>query len=234
MGGVGEAALEPPGARSNGRLVGWLVFVGILAAVAYGVRLAVDAPADRNVFYKWSTVAGTLVQFGFMLGVVLALAAEGPMRHLLALRPPRSWPAAGGAAAALLVATFAVAAATEPILHAGEEQGLTPERWDPSRALPFAANFVVVAGFVPIVEELTFRGLGFSLLERFGRPVAIVGVGVLFGLAHGLLAALPILVAFGTGLAWLRSRSDSVYPCILLHATFNGLSLIAAVTLNGG
>ena len=36
-----------------------------------------------------------------------------------------------------------------------------------------------------------FRGLGYSLLEPFGRWAAIVVVGVVFGLAHGLIEALP-------------------------------------------
>ncbi len=227
------SAAETGGARSNARLAAWLALVGTLAIAGYALRFTADAPPDRNVFYKWSTVGGALFQFGFILGIVLLIAVAGPARELLALRRPRSWSRAAALAAGLFVATFVVAAALDPILHAGDEQGLTPTEWDPTRALPFAANFVLVAAFVPVVEELAFRGLGFSLLERFGQPVAIFAVGVLFGLAHGLLAALPILVFFGVGLAWLRARTDSVYPCILLHGVFNGVSLLAAVTVAG-
>jgi hypothetical protein len=47
-------------------------------------------------------------------------------------------------------------AITEPLLHGGREQGLTPTSWQPDRAGAFAANFVVVAVYAPIVEELTF------------------------------------------------------------------------------
>ena len=54
--------------------------------------------------------------------------------------------------------------------------------------------------------------------------------GLLFGAAHGLLVALPILAFFGMVVAWLRVRTDSVYPGMLLHATFNGIALIAAVS----
>ena len=38
----------------------------------------------------------------------------------------------------------------------------------------------------PVVEELTFRGLGYSLLEPLGRSPPILWVGLAFGLAHGL------------------------------------------------
>jgi CAAX protease family protein len=119
----------------------------------------------------------------------------------------------------------------DPFLDAGEEQGLTPEEWDADRAGAFAANAVVVAGMAPIVEELTYRGLGFSVLARFGHPAAIILVGIAFGLGHGLVVALPILTAFGIGLAYLRHQTGSIYPCIALHSVFNALSLALALTL---
>jgi len=60
--------------------------------------------------------------------------------------------------------------------------------------------------------------------------LAIVGTGVLFGLAHGLVEALPILVALGIGLAFLRARTDSLYPGFAVHALFNAIALTLAVT----
>ncbi len=83
----------------------------------------------------------------------------------------------------------------------------------------------------PIVEELTFRGLGFFLLEPYGQTAAILVIGLTFGLWHGLIEALPLLVVFGTGLAFLRSRTESIYPGMILHATFNGAALLLAVTV---
>ena len=57
-----------------------------------------------------------------------------------------------------------------------------------------------------------------------------VAIGVLFGLAHGLVEALPILVALGIGLAYLRARTDSLYPCVIVHGAFNAIALVLAVT----
>jgi hypothetical protein len=229
------AVIEPPhAARSNGRLGAWLTFVGLFIALSYASRLAATGERERDFLYEWTAFVGGVIQSAIVLGIVLLIARDGPARELLALRRPRGWGRAAAIMFGTLVATLVLSAALDPFLHAGDEQGLTPEGWDPDRAVPFAANFVVVAALVPLVEELTFRGLGFTLLERFGRTLTIVVVGVLFGLAHGLVNALPILVAFGIGLAYLRSRSDSVVPCVLLHGFFNAFALIASVTLGSG
>ena len=40
-----------------------------------------------------------------------------------------------------------------------------------------------------------------------------------------------MLALFGGVLAWMRSRTESVYPGMLLHALFNLVALVAAVTL---
>jgi membrane protease YdiL (CAAX protease family) len=211
------------------RLALWSGLVGFLVLVAYAGRFAEGKP-DRDVLYQYSTAISSAVVYAFILLIVLALA--GFRRDLLALIRPRSWPAALGLALAILVGTYVLLAFLEPILHGGAEQGLTPPKWEPSHAGAYAANFAVVAGMAPLTEELTFRGLGYSLLERYGRWLAIVTVGVTFGLAHGLVQALPELALFGCALAWLRTKTGSVLPGMLLHAVFNALALIAAVTID--
>lgn len=213
----------------SGRLVAWLGVVGALAALNYAARFASDVRPDRDLFYRWETFVAGLVQFTLMLGIVLWIAYRGPAGRLLALRPPRSWARAAGIMLLVFVAIMVLGALLEPVLEPGEEQGLVPERWRPERAEEFAANFALTTTLVPVVEELTFRGLGYSLLARYGRAIAIVGTGLVFGLAHGLVVALPILVGFGIGLAWLRSRSGSVYPGMVLHGLFNAASLALGV-----
>jgi membrane protease YdiL (CAAX protease family) len=189
----------------------------------------VPSQPDRNVLYTWSAAVAGLVQMGIILGIVLAIARDRPKDEYLGLRRPTSWGVAVGLAVLVFIGVFVLSAILAPLLHPGQEQGLVPKTWHADRAAPFIANFVVVAVVAPVVEELTFRGLGYRLLEPFGRWIAILGVGLAFGLAHGLVEALPILAAFGAGLAYLRMRTGSVYPGMLVHATFNGLVLIVAV-----
>jgi membrane protease YdiL (CAAX protease family) len=213
-----------------GRLIAWLALVGALAALAYAGRASEGDPPE-DILYRYDTAIVTAILYALVLAVVLLIARGGPARDLLALRRPRSWARAALISLAIFVIMLVLGAALDPFLDAGEEQGLTPDTWDSDRAGAFAANAVVVAGVAPVVEELTYRGLGFSVLARFGQPVAIVLVGIFFGLGHGLVVAFPILTAFGIGLAFLRSRTDSVYPSIVLHSMFNALSLALALTL---
>jgi CAAX protease family protein len=216
---------------STGRVAAWLAFVGVLALIAYAGRFTEGKP-DRDILYSYSVFVGSALQYGLMLLIVLLIGKGLPKRELLALRRPRTsfWRTVG-LTFATLIGIYVVSLALDPFLNAGEEQGLTPDHWDPSRVGAYAASFVAVAGIAPVVEELTFRGEGFTLLERYGRWVAIVGTALAFGLGHGLVAGLPILVVFGLGLAILRDRTDSVYPGMALHALFNGIALIAAVTV---
>jgi membrane protease YdiL (CAAX protease family) len=206
------------------RLVAWILFVALISSVAYASRFAAGPP-DRNALYKWSTAVSELFVFAIIIAVTLAIT--GSQRQLLALRRPHSWRQAATLAVPVFIAAFVAISALDRALHGSREQGLVPKHWEPSHAGAYAANFVVIAGVAPFAEELLFRGLGYSLLEPFGRWTAILTVGIAFGLYHGLVEALPELALFGCALAWLRSRTGSVYPGMLAHATFNAIGLVS-------
>lgn len=215
--------------RSVPRLAGWLALVGLMIALSYATR-ATDGKPDPDVLYQWSTAVGGIVQDGIILIVVLALA--GFDRDLLALRRPESIPRAVGLLLGAIVAVYAFEILYSAISHPGNEQGLTPTQWEPSHAAAYVVNSIVICTVIPFVEELTYRGLGYSLLEPYGRWFAIVAVGLLFGLAHGLIVSLPVIAVFGGVLAWIRATTRSVYPGMVLHASFNAVALVAAVTLS--
>jgi len=221
---VNERDTELPDTRR--RLAAWLILVAILIALQYTSRFEGGKPS-RNVLYQYATAVDSAVIYVVLLYIVLRIA--GFRRDLLALRRPESWRRTLGLMLVLLIVVWVAIAIIDPYVHGAREQGLTPKGWEPSHAGAYAANFLVIAGLAPVVEELTFRGVGFSLLSRFGKWPAIVGVGVLFALAHGLVQAFPELAIFGCSLAWLRWKTGSVYPGMILHATFNSISLIAAV-----
>jgi membrane protease YdiL (CAAX protease family) len=211
----------------SGRPVAWLALVIAMIAVAYGARAAGGEPPDDTLFL-WETFVGGAVQYTLILAIVLAIA----WGHfdLFALRRPTSLRRSLGYAALAIVSTWIVDAIIDGFSDPGDEQGLLPEEFDRTRVAAFVANFVLIALIAPAVEELTFRGLGYSLLAPYGRLAAVVVVGLTFGLVHGLIIALPILAVFGAGLALVRERTDSVYPPFVAHALFNALSLTLAVT----
>jgi membrane protease YdiL (CAAX protease family) len=213
------------------RLVGWAILVAVLALVSYSANFAADDDPPDDVLYRWSTAVGGIVQYGIILAVVLALA-RGISPGTLGLRRPGSWRSAVGWTSLALVSIWIVGAVLNVFLEAGEEQGLVPDAWDPDRAAAFAANFVVVALVAPVVEELTYRGLGFAAVrDAFGAAAAVAVTALAFGLAHGLVVALPVLTIFGVVLALLRLKTQSLYPPIALHALFNGAALVAAVSV---
>ncbi|HEY5098989.1 MAG TPA: CPBP family intramembrane glutamic endopeptidase [Gaiellaceae bacterium] len=215
------------------RLAAWTGLVGLLAALNYAARFSGSSSTSSNAHndvYSYSTFAGGLIVYLVWLGAVLWIAAG--RRDLLALRLPRSLPRAAGLAVAAVAAIYLIEAIVSVIPlpeSPGKEQGLTPTHWEPAHAGAFAANVMLYALVAPVVEELTFRGLGQSLLAFLGRWPSIVVVGISFGLAHGLVEALLVLVPFGITLAWLRDRTKSVYPGMIVHGLFNGVALAVAV-----
>ena len=226
-----EVEAAPPRPRQDHtRLVFWGVFVAFIAVINYAARFSGGSGTGRGgahqELYSYSTFAQGTILYAFWLGIVL-LIVRGRF-DLLALRAPRRWGAAAGLAASVVVAIFFWEAVVSylPLPESpGKEQGITNVPWEPAHAGAFAANLVLFAVIAPFVEELTFRGAGQSLLRFLGRVPSILLVGVAFGLAHGLVEALLVLVAFGIGLAWLRDRTDSVVPGMFVHALFNGAAL---------
>lgn len=210
------------------RIVGWTLVVGVVALVSF-YSYFTSAKPPRDAVFRYSTAEYTVLQYALILGFVLVAAAGTRWRDFFALRRPSSWRAAAGIAVAVFAVVMALNFALEPVLHAGRDQGLTPHGWRHGRGGAFAANLVAFGLVGPFVEEVTFRGEGYALFERYGRWLAIGVVGVAFGLWHGIPAALPVLVAFGVGLAYLRSRTASVYPGLVLHSVFNVLALVVGV-----
>ena len=74
----------------------------------------------------------------------------------------------------------------------------------------------------PVLEEMLFRGVilrGF--LRRYSRTFAIVWSAALFGIAHLNVYQLMTALAIGIVGGWLYERCRSLWPCILLHASYN-------------
>ena len=224
-------AAEPSARRpGNARLVVWCSLVGLVAALNFAARAEGRKPGN-NIFYDWTNAIGGAVQYAFLLGIALAIAVGLPWREVFALRRPTSWRTAAKVAGLVLVALYVAGIVVSQFGNPSKEQGLTPHHWNGHRAGAFVANLLVVAIVAPVIEELIFRGLGFTLFERFGERTAVVAIGVAFGLWHGLVIALPLLILFGGGLAYLRARTRSVYPGIVLHSLFNTIAVIASLLL---
>ena len=90
-----------------------------------------DEPA-RDVLYRYDAAVFGALFYLLILGIVLVIASGLDPREAFALRRPTSWGLAAGLAVGLLVTLLIVSAVLEPLLGAGEEQGLDPSGWRPS------------------------------------------------------------------------------------------------------
>ena len=87
-----------------------------------------------------------------------------------------------------------------------------------------------IAVFVPVMEELMFRGFVLDLAsEAYGKWAAIFISAILFALIHPLYI-LNVLNAFWAGLiyGYLRICTNSLWPSILLHSLWNSHIILLA------
>lgn len=110
-----------------------------------------------------------------------------------------------------------------------------------SGAWELMITFVSLVILPPLTEEILVRGLLYSSLKK-AMPVlgAALTTSVLFAAAHlpegG--AAGPLYIAaidtfiLSLVLIYLREKSGSLWPCIILHAIKNGVAFVALFVLH--
>ncbi len=91
----------------------------------------------------------------------------------------------------------------------------------------------------PLVEEVVYRGVLYSALQRkFGIALAVVFVTILFAAIHipqyssnnvPDYAAIIILVLLSLTLTMIRVKTKNLLPCIILHTIFNGIQSIILI-----
>ncbi|MBQ7352381.1 MAG: CPBP family intramembrane metalloprotease [Clostridia bacterium] len=86
-------------------------------------------------------------------------------------------------------------------------------------------RFLAVALIAPLTEEILFRGLIASALERsLPRWVAIILSSLIFGFVHGTIISLIYATILGIFMCWLYFKTGSLLSSILFHMGFNVVS----------
>ncbi len=84
----------------------------------------------------------------------------------------------------------------------------------------------------PIVEEVVYRGVLYSGIERaWGKRAGVVLVTFLFAGVHYLqyrssYAALTVIVSLSLVLTLLRATTGKLLPCVATHLVYNGLNAV--------
>jgi membrane protease YdiL (CAAX protease family) len=217
---------RPSRTRELTALALWTGLAALFVASAFYGQAQENVPEDA-LYDPDLAINGTFV-YGILIVLTIGIAFLFPLPwRALGFRAFGArwlWIAFG-----VVVLSLVVGRILEPFLHGGEQQGFAPDRWEPEHAAAFVANSIVVVTVGPFAEELFFRGLGVRALGLFGVAAAVIATGVVFGLAHGILGALPPLALFGIGLAWVRARSGSLWPGVIAHVTYNGLGILLLI-----
>lgn len=89
---------------------------------------------------------------------------------------------------------------------------------------------LLIAVLPAICEELAFRGFILSGLRHLGSKWwAISLTAVFFGLIHGLVQQSLSAAVLGLVIGYVAVQTGSLVPCMLFHATYNGLGFASAL-----
>lgn len=209
-----------------------LFIVSIFGLAVYGVVSATDPSIDEaDELPVAATQALTFVQdviFVFVAWIAVRLSVGETPRWRFGLVRPEGvlnvlrWTAAAYALfwAAAIVLSLAFG---QP-----DDQTLVTDLRDEDALGVVIAWAVLICLLAPIVEEFFFRGFMFTVLyRRMGVVWAVIVDGIVFGIGHAggaEIVQLLALAAFGMGLCLLYWRTQSIIPCMALHALNNSIT----------
>ena len=96
-----------------------------------------------------------------------------------------------------------------------------------------AIIFITTAVLAPLFEEFLFRGVLLPVLVgKQGKDFGVLLSALIFALAHLSVGELPPLFILGVGLALLRLSSGRLFPCVIMHALWNGITFANLLLLS--
>lgn len=134
--------------------------------------------------------------------------------------------------AVILIAFFAIALVVGHYFPEQENELIRILR--SSRTAVFLVAFMATFT-APVVEEVIYRGLLYSALQRTLGPVlAIVSVTLLFALVHvpqyyPSFSSISLLLLLSLVLTLVRAGTANLLPCIILHTIFNATQSILLI-----
>ncbi|MFZ5889796.1 MAG: CPBP family intramembrane glutamic endopeptidase [Myxococcota bacterium] len=180
------------------RVTHHLAFAALLEVLVYLAICAVLVPAPERPALQLGRPPSVRVA---LLAAALGVALHGPAEFLEATM--QSW-----------------APLPDQVL---KERAL---RLMPESLMERATLFALVAGCVPFVEELFFRGALFARIQpALGVAWSAWITSLCFTVSHLEPRSWPALLCVALTLGALRRAHGSLWPCILLHATFNATTL---------
>jgi membrane protease YdiL (CAAX protease family) len=236
---AGPSAPSPPGPADGwlalpawvpfATLVGGTIATLLIGSVVAGIVFAATGSA------KGSMPAGLTIGLTVVQDVLFVAAAVYATQLVLKRVSPRQFglrttPLSRGLGwiIAVYAAYWVFSSIVLVIFGKPPEQQIVTDLKDTQSTAVIVGFAVLTCAIAPIAEEFFFRGFMFNTLAgRIGVGWATVITGVVFGLIHftgSSWIGVLVLGFFGMGLCVLFWRTQSLLPCMALHALNNAIS----------
>jgi membrane protease YdiL (CAAX protease family) len=212
-------------------LLGVLVIVNLVGLAVIGVLTATDASFEStDDLPDGASIPLTFFQdlvFVYAGWIAVKLALGRATREEFGLVRPRGLGNALKWAAIAYGGFWFVTVVLSLIFGQPDDQSLVTDIKQEDALGILIAWGVLICVIAPIVEEFFFRGFMFTVFSRrLGLVWGALLTGVVFGLGHAPAAPIQLIAlgAFGVGLCLLYWRTQSIIPCMALHALNNSIT----------
>jgi membrane protease YdiL (CAAX protease family) len=215
-----RAAIEPAEPSTDRRLelrvVAWLYGLLLVSSLAFGIAYSVDPMGD---FLPWEALVA---------GIVIAAFAGHYRSEILPLLRPSTFDRR--ALRMLAIATVVQFALLGAVFYLLAQTRIPFERvTDEMQRHDYAVwQLLALYSLVPAVcEEIAFRGIIFGRLRRvLGEREGWLVQAALFSVLHLSPVIFPTHFAMGLIFGWLRLRTGSLIPGMILHAAWNAAIIV--------
>lgn len=198
------------------RVVGWLYGLLLMTSLVFGIAYFVERTGD---FLPWIALADGIVILGF---------AVRYRKDIVALLRPSTFDR--NARKMLAIATVIQFALLGAVFYLLEQTGIPFERiTDEMQRHDYALwQLLALYSLAPAVfEEIAFRGIIFDRLRRvLGEREGWLVQAALFSALHLSPVIFPTHFAMGLIFGWLRMRTGSLIPGMVLHAAWNAAIIL--------
>jgi len=216
-------ARAPETGHSSIRAALSLYFTLLGLSVMLMIAMAAEAASEVELLILFDIVSCVVV-------VIWVAAGIRDIRPGLVVAGPVKWYAA---AAAMALATYTVAAVlTDFVIRTLAVESVDFSTPFMEAGYGWWAVVLIYCVEPAIIEELAFRGVVHSALDKvLGARDAVIVSALMFMVLHLTVLSFFHLFLLGLLTGYLRVRSGSIYPCMLLHFIHN---LLATASEMGG
>ncbi|GGA72709.1 CPBP family intramembrane glutamic endopeptidase [Ornithinibacillus halotolerans] len=220
----------------------WKEFISMLVLVLILVPFFIEFLLQNALtnFFQNDLYAGTLT--GFIMSIIFI----GGL-YFIAIRPKKlGWKEVGlqpfpirylgniiGWTVFLIIISIMLSYILEFLFNIGTDNNKTESVQSRLSTINILIAFVSAAIISPIYEEIFYRGFLYRWLRtKYGVLNGILVSSFIFMLVHiPTYNSLPYTFVSGVVFAWTYEKTKSVYPAMIIHGLFNGVSVVLMVVL---